>query len=356
VTDIDFPGMTIPASDDVTDAEAIQRSDVEVPIAIRSDGGARVGGGVDDPSIAQALAAKAATAALRKSRKEDRQRREIDASARKSLQVARNVEIGNKKRPREKATIVSYFLSTRNFSSSTAVPATPSIADAPAIGDVTCAASSDNTPPRCSAAVDKVTVPDLHGTVSLDAASMAGSKGFESDDVEILASTLPPIAISTDSSISEDNPNWHIFHDVPVHDSIDGDDSDEEEYVNFPPPPKKTKKNYDLTRRFQMEWSAKASWNEMILTSDGLLHMVKCSICSTVRGRAVIMGPKWDTVRRHGKRVCHLKNTEIYASRRPTTVLQQMQGCNILESRKKVNSLCFIPLLVLALLMLLVST
>jgi hypothetical protein len=346
----------VPASDDVTNAEAIQRSDIKVPIAIRSDSEARVGGGVNDPPIAQALAAKAATAALRKSRKEDRQRREINASARKSLQVARNVEISNKKHAREKATIASYFLLMWNFSSPTIAPATPSIADAPAIGDVNCAASSENTPPRCSATVNKVTIPDLYGTVSLDVASMAGSKGSESKDVEILASTSPPIAISTDSNISEDNPNWHIFHDVPVHDSIDRFDSDEEEYVNLLPPPKKTKKNYDLTRRFQMEWSAKAPWSEMILTSDGLLHMVKCNICSTVRGRAVIMGPKWDTVRRHSKCVCHLKNTEIYATRRPTTVLQQMQGCNTLESKKKVSSLCFIPLLVLALPMLLVST
>ena len=185
---------------------------------------------------------------------------------------------------------------------------------------------------------------------------MVGSKGFESDDVEILAFTLLPIGISTDSSISEDNLIWHIFHDVLVHDSIDGDDSDEEEYVNLPPPPKKTKKNYDLIRRFQMEWFAKAPWSEMILISDGLLHMVKCNICSIVQGRTVIMGPKWDTIRRHSKHVCHLKNTKIYASRRPTTMLHQMQGYNILESMKKVHSLCLIPLLVLALLMLIVST
>jgi hypothetical protein len=67
--------------------------------------------------------------------------------------------------------------------------------------------------------------------------------------------------------------------------------------------------------------------------------MVKCNICIAVRGHLVIMGPKWDTVRRHGKRICHLKNTELFAQRRPTTVLQQIQGCNTLESRKKVISL-----------------
>jgi hypothetical protein len=120
---------------------------------------------------------------------------------------------------------------------------------------------------------------------------------------------------------------------------MEGEDSEEEEFANLPPPSKKTKKNYDLTRRFQMEWAMKAPWSEMILTSDGLLHMVKCSICSAVRDRPVIMGPKWDTVRRQRHRRCHLKNAEVYASKRPTTVLQQMQGCNTLESKKKVSSL-----------------
>jgi hypothetical protein len=78
----------------------------------------------------------------------------------------------------------------------------------------------------------------------------------------------------------------------------------------------------------------------MILTWEGLLHMVKCSICTAVRGHPIIMGPKWDTVQRHGKRVCHVKNTELYAQRRPTTMLEQIQGCNTLESRKKVSTNC----------------
>jgi hypothetical protein len=50
----------------------------------------------------------------------------------------------------------------------------------------------------------------------------------------------------------------------------------------------------------------------------------------------MIMGPKFDTIKRHGKRICHIKNTELYTARRPTIVLQQIQGCSTLESRKKV--------------------
>jgi hypothetical protein len=55
-----------------------------------------------------------------------------------------------------------------------------------------------------------------------------------------------------------------------------------------------------------------------------------------VRGRAVIMNPKFGAVKRHAKRICHVKNTELYAARRPTTVLQQIQGYSTLESQKKV--------------------
>jgi hypothetical protein len=133
------------------------------------------------------------------------------------------------------------------------------------------------------------------------------------------------VTASTDSSMpyhSEDDPNWHIFHDVPVTSPV-ADEIDEED-IQLPPTPKKTRQNYELTRKFQIDWSAKAPWNEMILTREVLLHMVKCSICTAVRGHPIIIGPKWDTVQRHGKRVCHVKNTELYAQRRPTTVLQQI--------------------------------
>jgi hypothetical protein len=94
------------------------------------------------------------------------------------------------------------------------------------------------------------------------------SSGSASSDLEILKSNPPPITISSDSSahcLSEDDPNWHIHHDVPVQSSICYE-SEEDELRDLPPPPQKTKKNYDLTKRFQMEWSAKAPWSGMILT------------------------------------------------------------------------------------------
>jgi hypothetical protein len=37
------------------------------------------------------------------------------------------------------------------------------------------------------------------------------------------------------------------------------------------------------------------------------------------------MAPKWDTLSKHGVRECHKKNALLYASRQPTTVLEQIQ-------------------------------
>jgi hypothetical protein len=76
-----------------------------------------------------------------------------------------------------------------------------------------------------------------------------------SSDIEILAGTAPPITLSSDSLaawLSEDDPNWHAFHDVPIRELVD-EESEEEDFPELPPPPKCTKKNYNLTRRFQME-------------------------------------------------------------------------------------------------------
>jgi hypothetical protein len=64
--------VMVPAPIDVVTAEAIEGNGGPVVIASQTEGGTRVGGAVGDPDIAQTLAAKAATAALRKARREDR--------------------------------------------------------------------------------------------------------------------------------------------------------------------------------------------------------------------------------------------------------------------------------------------
>jgi hypothetical protein len=265
---------------------------------------ARVGGDVEDPTIVKALATKAATTLIHCERKRERLRKEAASAARKTLQQTRTLENDSKKRRRDKETIASYFTRSRNFD---AVAISLKVTTLPEEIDHAIAISEERT------AEPKET--DRPESDIQPAAIVDSSAGSTSSEVQIIASNPPPIEISSDSStycLSEDDPKWHSHHDVPVQESA-GYGSEEEELPDMPPPPQKTKKNYDLTRKFQMEWSAKAPWSEMILTRDGLLHIVKCSVCTSVRGHPVIMMPKWDTVRRHGFRICHVKNTELYA-------------------------------------------
>ena len=98
---------------------------------------------------------------------------------------------------------------------------------------------------------------------------------------------------------------------------------------------KSLKKNYDLHRKFHNEWAAKEPWSEAILAKDGVLHMVRCKPCTTVRGKQVQMASKWDTISKHGQREIHKKCMLLYAAHAPASVVEQIQGCSTLESRKK---------------------
>jgi hypothetical protein len=250
---------------------------VEVPVSQPAEGVARVGGGIEDPAIAKELALKASTAALRKQRKEDRLRKEADAARRKTLQDSRILENSSRKRAREKETIAFYFTSSCNFD----VNATGGVPGSAAATEIGSLASIISAVLEVDAQVPR--------SASLDAASNAANGGMSSEDVEVIRGSEPPITLSTDSSaycLSEDNPNWHEYHDVPTR--VPNEESEEEDFLDLPPlPPKKTRKNYEVTWKFQMDWLAKCPWSEMIMSRDGLLHMVKCSICTAVRGRLV---------------------------------------------------------------------
>jgi hypothetical protein len=122
-------------------------------------------------------------------------------------------------------------------------------------------------------------------------------------------------------------------------------------------PKKKPKKNYDLTRKFQLEWACKLPWAEGILTNNGRLHMVKCTVYSTIEKSDRLMQPKWDTLKKHeGRRKAtrnmpaynvnkgewymakdskHKKNLALYNARAPDNVLQQLNQSNRLEREKK---------------------
>jgi hypothetical protein len=134
-------------------------------------------------------------------------------------------------------------------------------------------------------------------------------------------------------------------------------DDDDEENLDTQTPKKKPRKNYDLTRKFQLEWACKLPWAEGILTNNGRLHMVKCTVCSTMEKSDRLMQPKWDTLKKHeGRRKAtrnmpaynvkkgewymakdskHKKNMALFNARAPDTVLQQLNQSNRLEREKK---------------------
>ena len=78
---------------------------------------------------------------------------------------------------------------------------------------------------------------------------------------------------------------------------------------------KKWKRTYDLTKKYQVEWVAKAPWSEGVLRDDRLLYVVKCTIYLVVGRKPCLMAPKWDTLNCHSMRKCYQKNALLYAAR-----------------------------------------
>lgn len=66
----------------------------------------------------------------------------------------------------------------------------------------------------------------------------------------------------------------------------------------------KAQRQYNRHRKFQTLWVAKLPWVEGIMAKDGILHMVKCKVCSTLDRKLCFMAPKSDTLWKHdGKRI-----------------------------------------------------
>jgi hypothetical protein len=120
---------------------------------------------------------------------------------------------------------------------------------------------------------------------------------------------------------------------------------------------KRQKKNYDKSRKFQLEWSAKLPWAEGVLLADGRLYMVRCRACTVVESREKLLSLKWDTLCKHeGRRRAqadnqakgmkkgnvyfqksyrHAQNLVIFAVRKPETILQQVNKFGSLERKKR---------------------
>jgi hypothetical protein len=115
--------------------------------------------------------------------------------------------------------------------------------------------------------------------------------------------------------------------------------------------------SYDSNRQFQDVWAAKLPWVKPHLDGEGVLVAVNCKICSAINGKPKLIVPKWDNLEKHmGKRRAlvdlpkkgakkgqcywdknckHVKNQELFVSRKADTVLQMVRNTIVGESRRK---------------------
>lgn len=275
----------------------------------------------------------------RRKKKEARVKREALAAERRARRKKCGLEEASKRRQRERATMHSYFGTSRNSENRV---------------DLEVRQDRRSREEESAAAMELLHLDNLGGE---------GGASAEPDlDVTIDLSILGVVSLTSDSSAyihSEDDPAArHVpsESEEPEPDLSDSAASDDDGVLDLPLGKRRKtaklsrisasegvarvgsrrwKSKYDLTRKYQLDWAAKAPWSEGVLKEDGLLHAVKCTICTAVGRKPCLMGPKWDTIQRHGKRKCHEKNALLYAARRPTSVLEQIQGCTSAESRRK---------------------
>jgi hypothetical protein len=166
-------------------------------------------------------------------------------------------------------------------------------------------------------------------TDTIDSQDDASASALE--NLVVLYSTPGKVVVSSDSSgfvFSEDDSDYALT--LPAAPS---DNKGDDDFVD--PPTKRSKKSYDLARKFQMEWSAELPWAEMVLANDGRLHMVRCRVCTDMGKKPHVMGPKWHTLLSHDRRTKHKKKMLLYASRRPTSVLEHVNQNNSIEAKRK---------------------
>jgi hypothetical protein len=326
-------------------------------------GGFRGMGDEGDPAeVARAVVEAAKTLkATRKNRKLERLKHDARVAEKKALQSKRLLEEESRKRSRARVTIGSYFLTTRNADNLTGrlqLCGKGIEGDGGNIGGGSCNAKGGSTNMVAACALPN----PRGGPAFLDAPPTSGSSATADceEDTVLELSTPGIVNVSNDSNAfvySKDNPNFKdpkdrarelesesddLDPDLPNYDSLDSEDdfvSDSDlpgakrrkfekgkrakvDGVRGKQKKKSWKQRYDVTCGFQEVWAAKLPWSEAIL-SDGLLHMVRCKICSNGR-KECVMAPKWDTLSKHGIRDCHKKNELFYAARQPPSVLDQI--------------------------------
>ena len=196
-------------------------------------------------------------------------RKKVCTEAHRASALSAKAERGRVKHVHRQNTLMYYALSRNQTNAKPLeVGGTTMLLPSSALGSD----GSNNSAPGQTAPI--VAKPMVEVPVS-DSAAVAGSPTSESGthhkgyaDYIIISSTSEDGDAETTNDLQE----------VNVPDSDEDYDEDIETLV----PKKKSRKNYDLTQKFQLEWACKRPWAEGILTNNGMLHMVKCTMCSTM--------------------------------------------------------------------------
>ncbi len=114
------------------------------------------------------------------------------------------------------------------------------------------------------------------------------------------------------------------------------------------PPPKKPKKNYDVSHKCWDVWTIQFPWVKMLRIETRKIHHVKCMVCSFVKSKDVILRPKVDIFEKHegktrviwnmphlgkkqrewyvNKKCNHGKNEVAYFLKNHITIIKQVQA------------------------------
>jgi hypothetical protein len=301
-----------------------------------------------------ARAVRAAEVARQAQKKAERAAKEALDVARRELKRPEKMAQFRKAEARKK-TMSAYFMSSRGFGSGQPLSLVldSSMPDVPGAEPN----SREEYPSDDNGGRDVA-----HGQsnlLSVDTEKNHGSSSTSGDTV-VLSAKSPLVTLSEDSEEADADG----FVEVPI--DFEGSDSD------FQSPPSKrhsssrkkarssqseAQTRYDKHRKFQTVWAAKLPWAEGIMATDGILHMVKCKVCSSIDRKPCVMAPKSDTLFKHdGKRTArkdlpqykvkagqqyvatqckHRRNMKLYAAKAPTSVLEQINNCTSLEAKKK---------------------
>jgi hypothetical protein len=61
----------------------------------------------------------------------------------------------------------------------------------------------------------------------------------------------------------------------------------------------KLKNSYDRTKKFQFERVAKLLCAKGVFVTNGVFHIMRCKVCTTINRKPCLIAPKWNTLMKH---------------------------------------------------------